>query len=71
MIGATGRRVFIGDVHGNYDGLMHLLEAIAPVESDRLYFLGDLIDRGEKAQKPLTSFVIVAIPAFEATTNNY
>ncbi|HBQ97855.1 MULTISPECIES: metallophosphoesterase family protein [unclassified Roseofilum] len=49
MIGATGRRVFIGDVHGNYDGLMHLLEAIAPVESDDLYFLGDLIDRGPKS----------------------
>ncbi|NJN57792.1 MAG: serine/threonine protein phosphatase, partial [Leptolyngbyaceae cyanobacterium SL_5_9] len=26
----SGRRIFIGDVHGHYDGLMRLLEAIAP-----------------------------------------
>jgi serine/threonine protein phosphatase 1 len=40
------RRIIIGDVHGHYKGLMTLLEAISPGESDRVYFLGDLIDRG-------------------------
>lgn len=40
------RRIVIGDVHGHYDALMKLLEAIAPGKSDRVYFLGDLIDRG-------------------------
>ncbi|MBW4640481.1 MAG: serine/threonine protein phosphatase [Gloeocapsa sp. UFS-A4-WI-NPMV-4B04] len=40
------RRIIIGDVHGHYDGLMTLLEAIAPDTSDQVYFLGDLIDRG-------------------------
>lgn len=40
------RRIIIGDVHGHYDGLMALLEAIAPDTSDQVYFLGDLIDRG-------------------------
>ena len=45
----TPRRLVIGDVHGHYDGLMTLLEAIAPNSDDRVYFLGDLIDRGPKS----------------------
>lgn len=40
------RRIVIGDVHGHYEGLMTLLEAIAPNSGDQVYFLGDLIDRG-------------------------
>ncbi|MEH2382401.1 MAG: metallophosphoesterase family protein [Nostoc sp.] len=40
------RRIVIGDVHGHYEGLMTLLEAIAPTSEDQVYFLGDLIDRG-------------------------
>ncbi|NJL10884.1 MAG: serine/threonine protein phosphatase, partial [Calothrix sp. SM1_7_51] len=36
----TPRRIVIGDVHGHYDGLMTLLEAIAPGEDDEVYFLG-------------------------------
>lgn len=43
------RRIFIGDVHGHFDGLMRLMEAIAPSSSDQIYFLGDLIDRGPKS----------------------
>ena len=43
------RRIFIGDVHGHYDGLMTLLEAIAPSSDDQIYFLGDLIDRGPQS----------------------
>jgi len=43
------RRIVIGDVHGHYDGLMTLLEAIAPSSDDQVYFLGDLIDRGPKS----------------------
>lgn len=46
---AIGRRIFIGDVHGHYDGLMNLLEAIAPGSNDQVYFLGDLIDRGPRS----------------------
>jgi serine/threonine protein phosphatase 1 len=44
-----GRRIFIGDVHGHYDGLVALLEAIAPQSDDQVYFVGDLIDRGPKS----------------------
>lgn len=40
------RRIAIGDVHGHYHALVKLLDAIAPTADDRLYFLGDLIDRG-------------------------
>ncbi|MBW4472980.1 MAG: serine/threonine protein phosphatase [Stenomitos rutilans HA7619-LM2] len=46
MSEANHRRIIIGDVHGHYEGLMTLLEAIAPGTGDQLYFLGDLIDRG-------------------------
>lgn len=49
MSATQPRRIFIGDVHGHYDGLMHLLEAIAPGSGDRVYFLGDLIDRGPQS----------------------
>jgi serine/threonine protein phosphatase 1 len=43
------RRIFIGDVHGHYDALMILLEAIAPETEDEVYFVGDLVDRGPKS----------------------
>ena len=46
---ATSRRIFIGDVHGHYDGLMRLLAMIDPDASDQVYFVGDLIDRGPKS----------------------
>ena len=43
------RRIFIGDVHGCYDGLMLLLNVISPQSDDQIYFLGDLINRGSKS----------------------
>lgn len=45
----AGRRIFIGDVHGHYDGLLKLLESIAPDAEDQVFFVGDLIDRGPKS----------------------
>lgn len=45
----TQRRIVIGDVHGHYDTLMILMEAIAPTKDDMVYFLGDLIDRGPQS----------------------
>jgi serine/threonine protein phosphatase 1 len=45
------RRIIIGDVHGHYEGLNLLLEAIAPGNDDQVYFLGDLIDRGPDSAK--------------------
>ncbi len=49
MFQTTGRRIFIGDVHGHYEGLNHLLEQIAPGMDDEVYFTGDLIDRGPQS----------------------
>lgn len=45
----TSRRIIIGDIHGHYDGLMRLLNSIAPGVNDQVYFLGDLIDRGPQS----------------------
>lgn len=47
----SNRRIVIGDVHGHYNGLMGLLEAIAPGKEDEIYFIGDLIDRGPQSSK--------------------
>ncbi|MEA5536278.1 metallophosphoesterase family protein [Crocosphaera sp. XPORK-15E] len=43
------RQIVIGDVHGHYDTLLSLLDAIAPDSDDQVYFLGDLIDRGPQS----------------------
>ncbi len=51
------RRVFVSDVHGHYDGLVKLFEAIAPNDQDKIYFVGDLIDRGPDSAK-VVDFVI-------------
>lgn len=40
------RRIFIGDVHGHYQGLDRLLDLIAPSLDDQVCFVGDLVDRG-------------------------
>ncbi len=51
MSETSQRRIVIGDVHGYYEGLMRLLEAIAPASDDQVYFLGDLIDRGPQSSQ--------------------
>ncbi len=43
---ADNRLILVGDVHGHYEGLCRLLDLISPRAGDRLYFLGDLVDRG-------------------------
>ncbi|MGF1513466.1 MAG: metallophosphoesterase family protein [Elainellaceae cyanobacterium] len=47
------RQIIIGDVHGQYDGLIRLLNAVSPTSDDHVYFLGDLIDRGPKSAQVL------------------
>jgi serine/threonine protein phosphatase 1 len=54
---ATPRRFVIGDVHGHFDALSQLFEAIAPSGQDGVYFVGDLIDRGPDSAK-VVEFVI-------------
>jgi serine/threonine protein phosphatase 1 len=45
------RRIFIGDIHGHYVGLRHLLDKVAPTAADQIYCVGDLIDRGPQSAK--------------------
>lgn len=47
------RIAFIGDVHGCYDELMDLVEAVGFYEGklDKLVFVGDLIDKGPKPRE--------------------
>lgn len=46
------RQIAIGDVHGCYHTLKALLEnKVQLTQSDQLYFLGDLIDRGPLSKK--------------------
>lgn len=48
------RRIVIGDVHGQYQALIKLLEALNLTDLDEVYFLGDLIDRGPDSSKVVT-----------------
>jgi len=43
------RRFVVGDVHGQFEALMLLVEKINLQSDDQLYFLGDLIDRGPRS----------------------
>ena len=40
------RLIAIGDIHGELDKLVQLLERVAPTSADQFVFLGDYIDRG-------------------------
>jgi serine/threonine protein phosphatase 1 len=51
------RRIVIGDVHGHYHTLLRLLETLSITTGDRIYFLGDLIDRGPNSAQ-VVEFVI-------------
>ena len=42
-------RFVIGDVHGQFDGLTLLLKQMNMSDNDRVFFLGDLIDRGAQS----------------------
>lgn len=54
---SSPRRIIVGDVHGHFDPLVALFEAIAPNEDDGVYFVGDLIDRGPDSAK-VVNFVM-------------
>ena len=43
---SMNRNLIVGDIHGHYDELMTALEAADFSDSDTLYSVGDLFDRG-------------------------
>ena len=45
----SGRDFVVGDVHGEFPTLERLLERVAFTPSDRLFALGDLVDRGPQS----------------------
>lgn len=51
----NGRDFVVGDVHGEYDKLMNGLSRFefSPDDGDRLFAVGDLIDRGPDSEKML------------------
>ncbi len=49
MIVDAVRRIVIGDVHGHFQGLKHLISFLDLREQDDVYFLGDLVDRGPQS----------------------
>jgi serine/threonine protein phosphatase 1 len=50
---APARRWVISDVHGQYDTLVQLLSMMSPSNTDQVYFVGDLVDRGVGSRKVL------------------
>lgn len=51
-IPSAGRLFVCGDIHGCYDELMAALDAVSFNKSrDRLFALGDLVDRGPKSEE--------------------
>lgn len=49
----SGRLIAIGDVHGCCHALDKLLDEILPSASDRIVFLGDLVDQGKESREVL------------------
>lgn len=56
-ISTKGRTFAIGDIHGCYDELRVLLNAIHPATNDTLIFLGDYIDRGANSKAVLDTII--------------
>ena len=52
----SGRDFVVGDVHGEFPTLERLLERVAFTPGDRLFALGDLVDRGPQSADALAWF---------------
>jgi serine/threonine protein phosphatase 1 len=53
-VNKSGRDIAVGDIHGHFTLLQHALDEIGfNPESDRLFSVGDLIDRGPECEKVL------------------
>ncbi len=53
----AGRTVVVGDIHGCYDELLMLLDAVGFSSDDRLVCVGDLVVKGEKNREVLDLFM--------------
>ena len=48
------RNIIVGDVHGMFDELIDLLNAVNPETDDRVVFVGDLVDKGPDSPEVVT-----------------
>jgi serine/threonine protein phosphatase 1 len=53
----SSRLIAIGDVHGCVHALDAVLDPIAPTTSDRIVFLGDMIDQGKETREVLERII--------------
>jgi hypothetical protein len=51
------RTVVVGDIHGCYEELVALVEAVGLEESDRLISVGDLVTKGGRSREVLELFI--------------
>ncbi|MDZ3992222.1 metallophosphoesterase [Pseudomonas sp. Teo4] len=66
---AKGRDLAVGDIHGHFSRLEHLLEVVGfDPEVDRLFSVGDLVDRGPESEAVLDW---LARPWFHAVQGNH
>jgi serine/threonine protein phosphatase 1 len=68
-VNRTGRDFIVGDLHGCVDALRYLLHEIAfDPAHDRLFSVGDLVDRGAQSEEALT---LLDKPWFYAVLGNH
>jgi serine/threonine protein phosphatase 1 len=53
----TNRLIAIGDVHGCFHALDVVLKSIEPTKSDRIVFLGDVVDTGKETREDLERII--------------
>lgn len=64
-----GRDFVVGDIHGHFDALERLLELAGfDPKMDRLFSVGDLVDRGPQSERALE---FLAKPWFHAVRGNH
>ena len=61
----------ISDIHGCYDQFMELLNKISPTDTDKIYILGDIADRGPKSAKMFQWAIDEAPDSFHFMLGNH
>ena len=65
----TGRDFVIGDLHGSFSLLEKMLEHVSfDTETDRLFSVGDLVDRGPES---LECLELLQMPWFHSVYSNH
>lgn len=69
-VNTAGRDLLVGDIHGHFTKLQNALDAVAfsPAAGDRLFSVGDLVDRGPESALVLDWLVR---PWFYAVAGNH